>query len=371
LPLPAQVKLGGRVAVLESHLPPPPPPALLDIDASANDNEETGSVRAEDILAALAVEDLEPATDVALEAEPNRGAEPESEPISESEPEPAEPAVASAPISSGRRAPLTAVVVPSVLAGPDATFTPVPSVLQTLRGPGVPPLGADALGLAPEWVAAGALAPPDNVNPVAAAQSPISATPSSGVTPARAWSMRLDHAVDAARAARKRMPGSLVAAVGGTALLLSIALVSAAGGKGESSSGQPSKLLAAQRADGDRTAAAEQKRTAQRAPPPNAETSSGKGETKPPTADASRGETGADDLARQAATARDEAAARDEEATARDEATSALAVAAVVAPRRAVASKPARRASAAARATAPATKKKKIRATRKYIPSGI
>lgn len=359
LPLPAQAKLGGRLGALDGRVPPPPVPALVDIDARANDEEETGSVRAEDILAALAVEDLEPETDPP-HAVATAVPVPEPEPVlaPELEPDPvldaAESAVAPAPISSGRRAPLTAVVVPSVVAGPDATFTPVPSVLQTLRGPGVPPLGSD--GLASEWVAASAVAAAEI--PSASAKSPGSAsTDQTAPVLAATPPTKIEHAV---RGARQRSSGSLVAALAGTALLLLIALVSSSTDKTESAAEPPSKLLAAQRDKVDQRGSAEQPRRAhERAPAPETKTAS-LGAPKPVTvANANPSVTAEADDAKPAA------------GSPENEGPATLAVAAVAATPRVAAPRPARRSSAAARATTSATKKKKIRATRKYIPLGI
>ena len=75
------------------------------------------------------------------------------------------------------------------------------------------------------------------------------------------------------------------------------------------------------------------------------------------TADEPRAETNPDDATSQAG--------------AQTQETSALAVAAIVTTPRATAPKTVRRMSAAGRTNTPATKKKKLKATRKYIPSGI
>lgn len=340
LPLPAQAKLAARGAGFDSRLPPPPPAPerLLDIDARGNEEEETGSVRAEDILAALAVDDLESGPAAAPSAPA-----PEPEVKLEAEPEATEPS-APAPLSSRRRAPLTAVVVPSIVAGSDATFTPVPSVLQTLRGPGVPPLGSEALGL------------PTSGAPTTAPATPVNPVPA-GLAPASSRSTKLAKAVDAARAVRRRLPTSVIAAVGGATLLLVIALVAAAGGDAEPAPEAASQELASERADVARQSATEQ-------PPPAAPKTPAPEPAKATdvapeavAADEPRAETDPDDATSQAVAQTQEA--------------SALAVAAVVTTPRATAPKVVRRTSAAGRANTPTTKKKKLKATRKYIPSGI
>lgn len=362
LPLPAHVKLGGRPAAFEGRVPPPPPPpvrALIDIDGPANDHEETGSVRAEDILAALAVEDLEPET-ARCESEPEPEPEPEPELAATpaSELDVAEPAAPSTPSSSGRRAPLTAVVVPSVVAGPDATFTPVPSVLQTLRGPGVPPLGSDALGLTPELVGSSAGATRKAALPSTQAASPASAPAPAPAVPGPLPSVRTFPAHGVLRVGRQRLSPSLVAAVGGTTLLLLIALVSASGDEKPDSAAEPaSKLLSAERAESDRRSSAEQPKPAdQRAPAPDTGPASLAAATPAAIEAPSPAATAETDVAKSTAT------------TPEREGAAPLAVAATP---RAVAPRPARRSSAAARPTTSTTKKKKIRATRKYIPAGI
>ncbi|HEU5073840.1 MAG TPA: protein kinase, partial [Polyangiaceae bacterium] len=366
LPLPAQVKLGGRPPGPESHWPPPPPPvaAPTDVDSGTTDDDDAGSVRAEDILAALAVDDLEPvpvpATATPPAPIPATATPPAPIPTAATPPDAEERAVASAPISSGRRAPLTAVVVPSVHAGPDApTFTPVPSVLQTLRGPGVPPLGSDALAFAATETPAEARAADPAVPAGADLLQVPSAEPATLARP-RTLTTKVEHAVHGfARRAGGRLPVSLVAAVGGTAVLLLLALAALGGGRTETAAEQSPQVLAEQSTNLERPATVEQQDPA--GPPAHA--------PDLPTARATSPKQVLGDTASlaNAGTAADSAAVA---ATADSEATARLTAAAVATPR-AAAPRPARRVSAAARPTTAATKKKKIRATRTYIPSGI
>ena len=352
LPLPAQAKLGARLAI-ESRVPPPPPLVLINdplptVETRASD-DDAASVRAEDILAALAVEDLEPTEIVSREVVADAialGAAKDTADTADTADTP-EP---SAPTSSARRAPLTAVVVPSVVAGPDApTLTPVPSILQTLRGPGLFESPDSELALD-----SAAPASPDPVTlPDVTYRAPVATAESAS---------RAHAALAFVRGARQRLPVSLVAALGGTALLLLIALVSVGGNSAESAPEQTSKglteqLLVEPNAERDRPSTTEPRGQTPEAPAVLAEAP----KAEAPNAIETENSNAASDTGADAAKAR---------TATESQAAPAFAVAQVVAAPRAAAPRPARR-SSAARATTSATKKKKLRATRTYIPSGI
>lgn len=351
LPLPAQVKLGARLA--ENRLPPPPPlRELVEVDTLASDDDDSASVRAEDIMAALAIEDLEPESDTAASTS---ALEPPLEPAAETPPS---PALASAPTSS-RRAPLTAVVVPSVVAGPDApTLTPVPSVLETLRGQGFE-LANGELGL--ELSDVPALASATQPAPIAAAPTVSVAEPPPVPTKSRG---KLEpSALGLLSGARPRVSTSLVAVVGGTLLLLLIAVVSTGGGgaapaprstiartENGADVGRQIDAEARRETTDERIARADTPRLAAALADPDArEAARVEGSGGPPAAP--NGET-------------------PNTATATLAAAPAVAAPRVAAPRSAAGPRPARRSSAVARTT-PAAKKKKLRATKTYIPAGI
>lgn len=360
LPLPAQAKLGHRISAPDNLLPPPPVaspvkrPSLPDPPVAEGD--AAASVRAEDILAALAVEeDLGPGSD---EMPTLRPAEPDAEP----------PA-------------------PAVAANPPA---PRP-VQRTLPGPGdmanLPPLARPPLetipGVAPpEQPAAASVAraadaaprassPPPTATPhlgqphptagsahESAAQAAVAVASPSGGGEQPLSTAEADGVTRKPRPETARLPTLLLAALAGGALLLLLGLGLALSGGND---------------------AAPEVREADNASAPKRTVGSTLADTK--ATDTKSNPATPDELVAAEATTNDSEPSdkstdgeeqKQTSATAEDETATNETATAAAPPSPALTTRPTpRQAPAPTPRRAAAPKRKKIRATRSFIPSGI
>jgi serine/threonine-protein kinase len=253
LPLPMHARLGARTSSPDGVLPPPPPPVVAKNPKSSapstSNDDDSSSVRAADILRALAVEDAPPASDEMPTVRPVQPAAPAPAPAPATSHD-----VLSAP--SAPRPPQQTLAGHASPTPPAAGQDPSRPQLQTLTGYGAgeglqQPQAAQSgqsdegqtlRAPAPDATAGANTDPAVAAAPIAAAQETVS--PSTSVAPrepetvqAETASARTSDEAMTGLPARqsgvggRRLPMPLLAGLGGGALLLLIGLVFALGGR--------------------------------------------------------------------------------------------------------------------------------------------
>lgn len=333
LPLPVQAKLRSRVSAPDGVLPPPPVAALAKRpslpDLPVADDDASESVRAEDILAALEVEeDLGPDSDAMPTLRPE------------------EPTAPVAPATAAEPLPLVAPPVPA-----RPPIETIPGVAPPANSP-----GAVLRETAPPAVspAQPTETPTAGASDTAGANPPIAALASPGINAQAAVPAGEADGAPRARPARGRLPTLLIASLAGGALVLLLGLGFALSGDDDAvsdtreaeNSAPPSRTLGTTVADKK----SEPEKPAADAPVTTTTTNDEPAEKKPAESD----------------TPEDSGADTDDTVANGETPSPATPVTPPAAPRPGARQAPA---PPPPRATAP--KRKKIRAKRSFIPSGI